>query len=320
MTGTQTPIDSGFDASTTALQALAGRDLRAITAIVTGGYSGIGLEAVRVLAGAGAQVIVPARDPVKAERNLQGIAGVEQADLDLLDPLSIDRFAKSFLASGRALHLLINSAGIMATPLHRDARGLEAQFATNHLGHFQLTARLWPALCQANGARVVAVSSLGHRLSPVDFDDPQFERRPYDKWLAYGQSKTANALFAVALDQRGKAHGVRAFSLHPGEILTDLVRYLDKDDLAFVGALDDQGNLRSASHYKSPAQGAATLVWCGVSPQLEGMGGVYCEDCDVAARSVDDVKRNGIRPWAIDPEQAQRLWALSERLSGVTLS
>ncbi|MGC6369922.1 oxidoreductase [Pseudomonas sp. K2I15] len=319
MTKTQTPIASGFDASTTALQALAGCDLRGKTVIVTGGYSGIGLETVRVLTGAGARVIVPARDPQKAERNLSGMAGVEHASLDLLDPLSIDRFAENFLASGRVLNLLINSAGIMATPLQRDAQGIEAQFATNHLGHFQLTARLWPALCRANGARVVSVSSLGHRLSPVHFDDPQFERRPYDKWLAYGQSKTANALFAVALDQRGKAHGVRAFSVHPGEILTDLIRYLDKDDLAFVGALDDQGNICGASHYKNPEQGAATSVWCAVSPLLEGMGGLYCEDCDVAQPSQDDTLRNGVRSWAVDPEQAERLWALSQQLCDVSL-
>lgn len=217
MADKQTPIGSGFDAGTTAQQALAGSDLQGKTVIVTGGYSGIGLETVRVLVDAGAQVIVPARDPEKAERNLSGIIGVEHASLDLLDPISIDRFAENFLASDRALNLLINSAGIMATPLQRDTRGFEAQFATNHLGHFQLTARLWPALREANGARVVSVSSLGHRLSPVHFDDPQFEHRPYDKWLAYGQSKTANALFAVALDRRGKAEGVRAFSVHPGK-------------------------------------------------------------------------------------------------------
>ncbi len=314
----QTPINSGFHAATTATQALANKDLRGMTAIVTGGYSGIGLEAVRTLAGAGAQVIVPARDALKAERNLRGIQGVELASLDLLDPLSIERFAQDFLASGRALPLLINSAGIMATPLQRNANGVEAQFATNHLGHFQLTARLWPALCKADGARVVAVSSLGHRLSPLHFEDPQFDQRTYDKWLAYGQSKTANALFAVALDQHGKSHGVRAFSVHPGEILTDLVRYLDKDDLAFVGALDEQGNVRSASHYKSPEQGAATMVWCGVSAQLDGLGGLYCEDCDVAALAQDETKRCGVHPWAIDPEQALRLWVLSEQLSGVT--
>ncbi|XCY77111.1 oxidoreductase [Pseudomonas sp. CBR-F] len=315
----QIPVASGFDVNTTALQALAGCDLHGQTVIVTGGYSGIGLETVRVLAGAGAQVVVPARDPEKAERNLAGIIGVENASLDLLDPDSIDRFAENFLSSGRALNLLINSAGIMATPLQRDSRGLEAQFATNHLGHFQLTARLWPALCQARGARVVSVSSLGHRLSPVNFDDPQFERRAYDKWLAYGQSKTANALFAVALDRRGKAQGVRAFSVHPGEILTDLIRYLDKDDLAFVGALDDQGNIRRASHYKSPEQGAATSVWCAVSPQLEGLGGLYCEDCDVATPSQDDTRRNGVRPWAVDPEHAERLWLLSQQLCSVSL-
>lgn len=319
MTGKQTPINSGFDATTTATQALAGKDLRGMTAIVTGGYSGIGLEAVRALAGSGAQVIVPARDTLKAERNLGGISGVELASLDLLDVVSIERFTQGFLALGRPLHLLINSAGIMATPLVRNDRGLEAQFATNHLGHFQLTALLWPALCKANGARVVAVSSLGHRLSPMHFEDPQFEVRTYDKWLAYGQSKTANALFAVGLDKRGKEHGIRAFSVHPGEILTDLIRYLDKNDLAFVGALDEQGEIRSAAHYKNTEQGAATMVWCGTSPQLDELGGLYCEDCDVATAAHDEAKRSGVHAWAVDSEQAERLWALSEKLSDVTL-
>lgn len=178
MTSKQTPINSGFDGATTATQALAGKDLHGMTAIVTGGYSGIGLEAVRTLAGAGAQVIVPARDALKAERNLRGIRGVELASLDLLDAASIDRFAQDFLASGRALHLLINSAGIMATPLQRNANGLEAQFATNHLGHFQLTARLWPALRKTSGARVVAVSSLGHRLSPCTSKIPNLNAVP----------------------------------------------------------------------------------------------------------------------------------------------
>lgn len=315
----QTPLHTGFDASTTATEALAGRDLSGMQAIVTGGASGLGLETVRVLAGAGARVLVPARDPRQAQAALNGMAGVEVAALDLLDPQSIDAFAAAFLATGRALHVLVNGAGIMATPLLRDARGYEAQFATNHLGHFQLTARLWPALRQARGARVVCVSSLGHRQAGVDLDDPHFLRQPYDKWRAYAQSKSANALFAVELDRRGAAHGVRAFSLHPGAILTPLVRHLDLDDLRRVGALDEAGHVNPPpqSAFKNVAQGAATAVWCATSAQLDGMGGVYCEDGDIAPLVADDSTGPGVRRWAIDPEQARRLWALSERMTDV---
>jgi NAD(P)-dependent dehydrogenase (short-subunit alcohol dehydrogenase family) len=236
-----------------------------------------------------------------------------------MDPASIDAFAQQFLASGRPLHILLNAAGIMAAPLRRDSRGYESQFSTNHLGHFQLTARLWPALLRANGARVVSVSSLGHRLSPVDFDDPNFDRRPYDKWIAYGQSKTANALFAVGADGLGEAEGIRAFSLHPGSIFTPLSRHLDIDDYRRVGAADADGNLLSTEQagFKTVEQGAATLVWCATSHQLDGMGGVYCEDCDIAPLAVSENEKAGVRPWAVDPELARRLWTMSEQLTGV---
>jgi NAD(P)-dependent dehydrogenase (short-subunit alcohol dehydrogenase family) len=315
----QIPLHSGFGAATTASEVLAGRDLSGVQAIVTGGASGLGLETVRVLAGAGARVLVPARDSHQAQAALAGMAGVQVAALDLLDPQSIDAFAAAFLATGRPLHMLVNGAGIMATPLLRDARGYEAQFATNHLGHFQLTARLWPALLQAQGARVVCVSSLGHRQAGVDLDDPHFLRQPYDKWRAYAQSKSANALFAVELDRRGAAHGVRAYSLHPGAILTPLVRHLDFDDLRRVGALDEDGKVNPPpqSGFKNVAQGAATTVWCATSAQLEGMGGVYCEDGDIAPLVEDDSMGPGVRRWAIDPGQARRLWTLSEQMTGV---
>ena len=315
----QTPLHSGFGAATTATEALAGRDLSGVQAIVTGGYSGLGLETVRVLAGAGATVLVPARDPHQAQAALHGMAGVEIATLDLLDSQSIDAFADAYLASGRSLHVLVNGAGIMATPLLRDARGYEAQFATNHLGHFQLTARLWPALRRAQGARVVCVSSLGHLQAGVDLDDPHFLHQPYDKWRAYAQSKSANALFAVELDRRAVAHGVHAFSLHPGAILTPLLRHLDPDDMRRVGALDEQGQVNPPpqSGFKNVAQGAATAVWCATSAQLEGLGGVYCEDCDIAALVADDSTGPGVRRWAVDPAQARRLWMLSEQMTGV---
>ncbi|HEY4069658.1 MAG TPA: SDR family NAD(P)-dependent oxidoreductase, partial [Burkholderiaceae bacterium] len=212
----QMPIGSGFGFSSTASEAIAGRDLRGKLAIVTGGHSGLGLETARVLAAAGANVVVPARNQAAADTALAGIANVRTATLDLMDDASIDAVASGFLAADPALHILVDSAGIMACPLMRDAHGREAQFSTNHLGHFRLAARLWPALQRARGARVVSVSSRGHRINGVDFDDVQFERREYHKWKSYGQSKTANALFAVQLDALGQKHGVRAFSLHPG--------------------------------------------------------------------------------------------------------
>jgi NAD(P)-dependent dehydrogenase (short-subunit alcohol dehydrogenase family) len=208
----------------------------------------------------------------------------------------------------------VNNAGIMATPLVRDARGFESQLATNHLGHFQLTARLWPALRKAKGARVVSLSSRGHVRGAVDFDDPHFDRRPYDKWVAYGQSKTANALFAVGLDARGQAHGVRAFSVHPGAVMTELVRWMSEDEVraAVEGASKVPGG------FKTTEQGAATSVWCATSPALDGMGGVYCEDVDIAeAVPADFEVPRGVRPWAMDPELAERLWAKSEQWTGV---
>jgi NAD(P)-dependent dehydrogenase (short-subunit alcohol dehydrogenase family) len=325
MSSQQKPIGSGFGFSTTAEEALVGKDLSGKTAIVTGGYSGIGLETTRVLSGAGATVIVPFRSAEKARANLQGIPRVELAALDLLDPASIDAFAEGFLAGGRPLDLLINNAGIMACPQACDRRGYESQFSANHLGHFQLTLRLWPALVRARGARVIALSSRGHRYSSVHFDDPNFEHRPYDKWAAYGQSKTANALFALGLDRRGEPHRVRAFSVHPGGILTDLARHLTDDDLQRLGASrrpDGRIELGPQSNHrlKDVAQGAATTIWCATSPQFDGLGGVYCEDCDVAEVIPGDMTLpNGMAPYACDPELAERLWALSETLTGVRL-
>ncbi|AKT43068.1 oxidoreductase [Chondromyces crocatus] len=318
MSSRQAPIGSGLGPKSTAEEALGGRDLSGVEIIVTGGYAGLGLETARVLGNAGANVVVPARDEVKARKAVEGLKGITLASLDLTVPASIDAFADSHLATGRPLHILINNAGVMASPLLRDGRGHEGQFSTNHLGHFQLTARLWPALRRAGSARVVNVSSRGHRLAPVDFEDPDFLRRPYDKWVAYGQSKTANILFALGLDRRAEALGIRAFSLHPGGILTDLARHLDAADLRRVGATDEAGNFLppEKNGFKTVEQGAATQVWCATSPQLDGMGGVYCEDCEVAEVGSDGDDRHGVRPWAVDPEAADRLWRLSEQMVG----
>jgi NAD(P)-dependent dehydrogenase (short-subunit alcohol dehydrogenase family) len=330
MTSQQAPIPSGFSPTATAQEALGGRNLHGKTVIVTGGYSGLGLETVRVLAEAGARVVVPARSPDKARAALEGIPRIEQAAIDLLDPASIDAFARGFLESGRALDILVNSAGVMASPLMRDARGYESQFSANHLGHFQLVARLWPALRAAKGgARVVSVSSRGHRIAGVDFDDPQFERRSYERWAAYGQSKSANALFAVGLDRRGEPHGVRAFSVHPGSILTDLARHLSDDDLAKSfgvsraepGYIPPGKSVSEGGDFKTVPQGAATSVWCAANAQLEGMGGVYCENVDVAqAVPADHPDAAGVRPWAIDAASAERLWTMSEKLTGVAFA
>ncbi|TWV99665.1 oxidoreductase [Chitinophaga pinensis] len=331
----QAPIDSPFDGASTASAVISGIDLSGKTAIVTGGYAGIGTETTRVLAKAGAKVIVPARDIRKAADALAGIDGVVIEQMDLMDPASIAAFAAKFLAGGQPLHILINSAGIMANPLTRDARGFESQFATNHLGHFQLTVSLWPALQKANGARIVALSSWGHRYSPVVFEDIHFEERPYDPWKAYGQSKTANVLFAVEADRRGQVDGIRAFAVHPGSIVsTDLKRYIPEEQLIKMGALDQEGNpvIDPARQLKTIEQGAATSVWCATSPLLEGKGGVYCENSDISPMAESDgtqgsndlsqrkaSKAFGVLPYAIAAEDAVRLWQVSEELVGVRL-
>lgn len=315
MASTQAPLGSGFTQESTAREVIAGHDLRGRIALVTGGHGGLGLETTRALAGAGATVVVGARSLEAARQALGAQPGVELDTLDLADPRSIAAFAARFIASGRPLHMLINNAGIMATPLSRDARGFESQLAVNHIGHFDLTARLWPALARANGARVVALSSRGHARAGVDLDDPQFERRAYDKWTAYGQSKSANVLFALALDARGERHGVRAFAVHPGAVLTDLPRHVPAEELQALRAR------LAGSFFKNPEQGAATSVWCATSPRLDGMGGVYCEDVDVAeAVAADSTGLSGVRPWAMDRALAELLWRKSEEWTGARLT
>ncbi len=314
MSTPQAPIPSGYGARTEAREALGGRRLDGKLAIVTGGYSGLGLETTKALADAGATVIVPARTPQKARAALAGLINVEQAALDLANPGAIDAFANDFLGSGRKLDILVNNAAIMASPLMRDGRGFEAQFATNHLGHFQLTARVWPAMNK--GARVVSLSSIGHRRAPVNLEDPSFEATPYDKWEAYGRAKSANALFAIGLDKRGQARGVRAFAVHPGGIMTDLQRFMPEEEKRAMGWIDEKGAVND--RFKTPSQGAATSVWCATNAQLDGKGGVYCEDCDIAqAVPADDKSFSGVRPWAIDPVIAEGLWTLSEQMTGV---
>ena len=317
MPSIQAPIDSPFGYRSTATEVVVGIDFSGKHAVVTGGYSGIGTETVRALAAAGAEVIVGARRPETAQEVLDDLEGnIEILPLDLSDPQSIDTFARSVGERTDALDFLINNAAIMASPLQRDARGYEMQFATNHLGHFQLTARLWPLLKKAGAARVVALSSVGHRLNGLDLDDPNWERREYEKWPAYGQAKSANALFALQLDKLAKSHGVRSFSLHPGAIATPLQRHLTMEEQTAMGWYDAEGNVNEL--FKSTEEGASTTVWCATSPQLDGMGGVYCEDCNIAAPSDPGVRGKGVDPHVRDEGLAEALWAKSEELTGVT--
>ncbi|GLP69534.1 MULTISPECIES: SDR family NAD(P)-dependent oxidoreductase [unclassified Streptomyces] len=315
MSTAQHKIGSGFGAHSTADDVLAGVDLSGKLAIVTGGYSGLGLETTRALTKAGARVVVPARRPDTAWKALAGLDNVELDELDLGDLESVRAFAERFLDSGRTVDFVIDNAGIMACPETRIGPGWEAQFATNHLGHFALVNRLWPAI-EPGGARVVSVSSRAHHFSGMRWDDVHW-RSGYDKWQAYGQAKTANVLFAVHLDRLGAERGVRAFSLHPGGILTPLQRHLPKAEMVERGWIDEQGNALNPSGFKSPEQGAATQVWAATSAQLAGMGGVYLEDCDIAEPAVDGDQSSGVRSWATDPEQAARLWTLSAELTGV---
>lgn len=315
----QKPIHSGFDGKTTAAEVAAGHDLTGKIALVTGGNSGIGYETVKALANTGAHVIVGARDAGKAEDKLAQLKNVSFIPLDLADPASVDQFAERILSRHRSLHILINNAGLFRLPeLQKDQRGYELQFGVNHLGHFQLTGRLWPALKNARGARVVALSSIGHRRMGLQLDDPSFDRHPFDTMKAYGQSKTANSLFAVELDRLGQEYDVRAFAVHPGAILTDIFRYMTEEQLqAWVQSVKDLSASPEDS-FKTPQQGAATAVWCALSDQLENIGGVYCEDCDIAALVPDDSQAiYGVRGWAVDPEQAVNLWRFSEAATGL---
>lgn len=316
----QVPTGSGFHGKSTAAEVLAGFDLTGKAAIVTGGYSGIGLETVRALARNGARVLVPVRSPEKARETLDGIAGkVETAPLDLADLASVRAFAQSVLQGFQRLDLLINNAGIMACPEARVGPGWESQFGVNHLGHFALTQALLPLLQNTPGARVVSLSSTGHKLSAIRWEDPHFRAAPYDKWQAYGQAKTANALFANGLSRRLKPSGGMAFAVHPGGIFTPLQRHLPKEEMVALGWLDASGEPSELAKqgFKTPEQGASTTLWAATSSRLEGKPGVYCEDCDIAAPADPTspyARYRGVNAHASDDAAAERLWELSEQL------
>lgn len=309
-------ITTGFDETSTAAEVADGIDLSGHRMIVTGGASGIGTETARALAGTGAEVTLAVRDVEAGEGvakdiiSTTGNEAVHFAELDLTDIASVDRFAASW---DGPLHVLVNNAGVMDTPETYTANGWELQFATNHMGHFALTTGLHDALAADGAARVVSVSSSGHGTSPVGFDDLFFDRREYEPGLAYGQSKTANVLFAVELTRRWAADGITSNALMPGGIWTTLQRHWDPEKLERTKAAVASGD--AGVSMKTPEQGAATSVLLATSPQLEGVGGRYFEDCreaEVVERIVDGL--HGVRDYALDPVAAQRLWDVSLEL------
>ncbi|OZM70698.1 oxidoreductase [Amycolatopsis antarctica] len=316
----QTPLQSGFTTASSAEEVIASVDLGGKTALVTGGYSGLGLETTRTLVKAGARVLVPARRPDLATSRLDGLKGVSVIPMDLADLVSVRRAGECLCESEPKLDIAIAAAGVMASPERRVGPGWESQFAINHLGHFVLINLLLPLLANAGGARVVSYSSAGHHLSDIRWDDLNFDHG-YDRWLAYGQSKTANVLFAVHLDAVGKNNGIRAFSLHPGAIITDLQRDMTTAEQIERGWIDAEGNVIGPG-FKTSSEGSATGLWAATSPVLDSRGGVYCEDCDIAplaspGGSMDD---GGVRGYAIDPESAERLWQMSAQITGVNIN
>lgn len=316
MIARQQPLSSEFGYRSTAAEVIADADLSGRTAIVTGGYSGLGLETVRALSDAGVDVIVPARRPDTAENALAGLAGVQVRGADLGDLDSVAAFTDTVRRDGRPIDLVLNVAGIMATPFGHTAQGFESQFGTNHLGHFALVGGVADLL--ADGARVISYSSGGHYRSPVRFDDIDFVTTPYDPWVAYGQSKTANALFAVGLAARGAERGILAYSVHPGGIMTELQRHVPRAELLSRGWIDADGTPNP--RFKTPAQGASTGLWAATADELVPRSGAYCEDCSIkgiVSADHTDMTTGGVKEWAIDPEAAERLWALSVTATGI---
>ena len=312
-------ILSRFDRTSTALDVVRDIDLSGKLALVTGGASGLGLETARALAVAGALVTLAARDirvgAVAAEdlNRAIGVDRVRAEHLDLASTASVRAFVQRW---DKPLAILVNNAGIMACPQGWTEDGFELQLGTNHLGHFLLTRLLTPWLIDAQGARVISLSSSAHAFAGIDFDDPNFHHRPYDPFVAYGQSKTANALFALEHDKRFAGQGIRAFAVMPGVIQTPLSRHMTPELFARIGIrMEDRGKETADVRYKTAEQGAATSVWAATSPDLSGVGGLYLEDCAVALPASPELPRGaGVHPHARDPEAARRLWNLSNEL------
>ncbi|MCP4040193.1 MAG: SDR family NAD(P)-dependent oxidoreductase [bacterium] len=316
------PAAFGFESTTD--DVLEGIDLTGKTALVTGASTGLGKEVCRALASKGARVILAARNVEKLEAAASEISEVTGNDQLSILECDLGNFASVRTAAARALEmapeidLLINNAGVMACPLMRTHEGHEMQFGTNHLGHFLLTCLLVPALEATGDARVVNLSSGGHKFSGVDLDDWNFEKGDYDKWQAYGRSKTANSLFSVALDKRLESKGVRAFAVHPGVIMTELARHLTADDIKMLSETGprDSGPMT----FKTIPQGAATSCWAATSSNLDGKGGIYLEDCNIAKLADSLASPAGYLPHAVDPDDAEGLWALSEQIVGQQFS
>lgn len=314
---------SRFGFASTADEVLEELDLAGRTILVTGGYSGLGQETARALAAKGAHVILSGRDATKLSATADEIAELTAARVDSLvcDLASL----ASIRAAGEEarerfghIDVLINNAGVMAAPLTRTADGFETQFGTNHLGHFALTRELMPLIEHGERQRIVNVSSRGHHIAPVDFDDPNFERRAYDPWIAYGNSKTANVLFAVGLEERFGGRGIHGYALHPGAIHTNLGRHMSEADMAALMERirkNAEKTGETPQPFKTIPQGAATTCWVATAPELDARGGSYAEDCQVA--EVDDSSpTRGVRSYALDKGNADRLWELSEALTG----
>ena len=314
-----------FGAQSTTDEVLAGVDLRGKRMLVTGVSAGLGVETARAFAAHGAHVVGTARDLAKAEHACQVVrdaarlagGGFELVELDLADLSSVDRAASVIVDAGDGLDVVIANAGVMATPFERTKDGFEMQFGTNVLGHFALLRRIAPVV--RDGGRMVILSSSGHRFADVDLDDPGFERTPYDPWVAYGRSKTGDALLAAAFDARFRARGVRAASVHPGAIRTELGRHIDEGAMiAQVETINRQ--LAEAGKplfaFKTVPQGAATSVWAAVVADAEAIGGRYCENCHVSEIVADDVLitpvSEGVRAYAVDLVRAEALWAKAE--------
>lgn len=317
----QTPTKSGFHSKTNADEITNGIDLNEKIAIVTGGYSGIGLETARGLVATGAKVIIPAKRKEVAVQNLEGIVSKENiVEMDLGDLNSVMKFTEDFKESFGKLDLLINNAGIMACPETRIGNGWESQFAVNHIGHFLLTKELMNTMAENDGARFVSLSSSAHSLTRMLWDDIHFQNNPYDKWMAYGQSKTASSLIAVEFHRRMVDKGVSGFSVHPGGILTPLQRHLQKEEMVALGWMDEDGSPSEMvkNFFKTTSQGASTTLWCATNSSLNGIGGVFCEDCDIAKRKneVDDSLQRyfGVADWAVDTEEASKLWDVTEKM------
>lgn len=301
-----------FGAESTTDQVLEGIDLSGKRILVTGASAGLGVETIRALAAHGATVVGAARDLSKAKQALDraGVKGVELVEVDLASLASVRKAADGLLAQGKKFDIIIGNAGVMACPQSATADGFETQFGTNHLGHFVFINKLAPLLNK--GGRVVMLSSSGHRISDVDLADPNFQHTPYQAWQAYGRAKTANALYAVALDNRLKAKGIRATAVHPGGIQTELGRHLTQETIAQLMAMRGP----DAPKFKSVPQGAATTVWAAVVAPADAVGGRFCEDCQVAPVNDNATPRSGVRSYALDPAHADALWAKSEEMVG----